>query len=236
MDKKHNDNRCEGCIIRQLNSLNTLSKDDLSKISDVKKEVHFNKGEQVFIEGQKLKGIYCIKSGNTKLSKISDNGNSHIVKVAGKGELLGKRSLISEGSTNLDAVALTDLEMCFIPKEKFVELINKKSFNDSIIKNMANELLRADNEIVNLAQKSVIQRLSHVLIYLSDKFGNDSEGFISIYLKRNEIADLIGTSKEGCIRMLSSFKKKKLIEIKGKKIKLLNKDSLYKIDVGLIKI
>ena len=98
MNKDHLDSRCESCIIRELNSFNALNKEDLSKISDVKQVISFKKGEQVFIEGQKLKGVYCIKSGNTKLSKISDNGNSQIVKIARKGELLGKRSLISEES------------------------------------------------------------------------------------------------------------------------------------------
>ena len=69
---------------------------------------------------------------------------------------------------------------------------------------------------------------------MNNEFGNDSEGFISLYLKRKEIGDLIGTSKEGCIRMLSSFKEKKLIDIKGKRIKIINKDDLSKIDLGLI--
>ena len=95
MNKDHLDSRCESCIIRELNSFNALNKEDSSKISDVKQVISFKKGEQVFIEGQKLKGVYCIKSGNTKLSKISDNGNSQIIKIARKGELLGKRSLIS---------------------------------------------------------------------------------------------------------------------------------------------
>jgi CRP-like cAMP-binding protein len=168
------------------------------------------------------------------LSKISDNGNSQIVKIARKGELLGKRSLISEESTNLDAIALTDMELCFIPKEKILELSENKSFMKALLINISNELKKSDNEFVNLAQKSVKQRLSHVLIYLNNEFGNDSEGFISLYLKRKEIGDLIGTSKEGCIRMLSSFKEKKLIDIKGKRIKIINKDDLSKIDLGLI--
>ena len=199
MNKDHLDSRCESCIIRELNSFNALNKEDLSKISDVKQVISFKKGEQVFIEGQKLKGVYCIKSGNTKLSKISDNGNSQIVKIARKGELLGKRSLISEESTNLDAIALTDMELCFIPKEKILELSENKSFMKALLINISNELKKSDNEFVNLAQKSVKQRLSHVLIYLNNEFGNDSEGFISLYLKRKEIGDLIGTSKEGCI-------------------------------------
>ncbi len=234
MKKDHLDRRCESCIIRELNSLNALNKEDLSKISDAKQVISFKKGEQVFIEGQKLKGVYCIKSGNTKLSKISDNGNSQIVKIASKGELLGKRSLISEESTNLDAIALNEMELCFIPKEKILELSENKSFMKALLINISNELKKSDNELVNLAQKSVKQRLSHVLIYLNNEFGNDSEGFISLYLKRKEIGDLIGASKEGCIRMLSSFKENKLIDIKGKRIKIINKDDLSKIDLGLI--
>ena len=235
MDKDCIKSRCEGCIIKQFNALNSLNNEELSKISDIKKEISLKKGEQLFFEGQKLKGLYCVKSGNTKLSKTSDNGNSQIIRIVGKGELLGTKSLISENSTNLDAIALTDMELCFIPKEKFTSLTHNKKFIRALLKYISNEIVKSDNKFVDLAQKSVKQRLSNVLIYLNDEFGNDSEGFIGLYLKRNEIADLIGTSKEGCIRILSSFKKKNLIEIKGKRIKIINRANLSKITLGLFK-
>jgi len=105
--RKPKESRCDNCIVRHLNSFKSLGREELSKISDVKEIKSIKKGETIFEEGERLKGIYCIKDGNPKLSKISDNGKNHIVKIASKGELLGQRSVISEKPQTLVPQHLT---------------------------------------------------------------------------------------------------------------------------------
>lgn len=230
----HQDGRCENCIIRQLNALKALSKEELKKISDSKVTKSVKKGDALFEEGEKLNGVFCVRNGVSKLSKMSDNGKDQIVKIATKGEVLGQRSVITEESTNLSAVALNDMEVCYIPKNHLTDNIsNNVEFTKAILIHMANDLKFADNVIVNMAQKTVRQRIAEALRYLDKNFGVDQDGYIAMTLTREDIANVVGTAKEACIRTLTSFKKEGWITTDGKRIKIEDDKALYRLIEGL---
>lgn len=232
--ENHKEGRCENCIVRQLNALNALSKEELKKISESKVTKSIKKGEALFQEGEKLHGVFCVRNGVSKLSKMSDNGKDQIVKIATKGEVLGQRSVITEEATNLSAVALNDMEVCYIPKNHFTENIsNNVAFIKAILVHMANDLKFADNVIVNMAQKTVKQRIAETLRYLDENFGTDPDGYIAMTLTREDIANVVGTAKEGCIRTLTSFKKEGWITTDGKRIKIEDDKALYRLIEGL---
>ena len=225
--------RCENCIIRQLNSLKALTKEELKKISDSKVTKSVKKGEVLFEEGERLNGVFCVRSGVSKLSKMSDNGKDQIVKIAAKGEVMGQRSVIAEERTNLSAVALNDMEVCYIPKHHLTDNINDNvAFTKAVLVHMANELKFADNVIVNMAQKTVKQRLAETLLYLKNNFGEDEEGFLNIILSREDIANVVGTAKEACIRTLTNFKKENMISTNGKRIKIVDEKMLCRLFEG----
>ena len=231
---KFMEGRCENCIVRELSSLKALNKEELKRISDSKVTKTIKKGEAIFEEGEKLNGVFCVRNGASKLSKMSDNGKDQVVKIATKGEVLGQRSVITEEATNLSAVALNNMEVCFIPKNHLTDSINSNpEFTKAILLHMANDLKVADDTIVNMAQKSVKQRIAEVILYLEKNFKTDSEGYISIILSREDIASVAGTVKEACIRTLTSFKKENLISTSGKRIKIEDKKALYKVVEGL---
>jgi CRP-like cAMP-binding protein len=226
-------NRCENCIIRELNSLKALKKDELKRISDSKVSKNIKKGEVIFKEGEKLNGVFCVRSGVSKLFKMCDNGKDQIVKMSARGEVLGQRSVITDERTNLSAVALSDMEVCYIPKQHLQDSINNNiDFTKAVLLNIANDLKFADNVIVNMAQKTVKQRCAETMIHLEDNFGTDCDGFIAVTLTREDIANVVGTAKEACIRTLSTFKKEKLISTDGKRIKIENKKALYRLIEG----
>ena len=161
---------------------------------------------------------------------MSDNGKDTIIKIATRGEVLGKRSVVTEEKTNLSAVAINDMEMCFIPKVHLLDSINDNpQFAKAILLQMAKDLKFADNVIVNIAQKTVKQRLAETLLYLDKSFGVDMEGFIVMTLTREDIANILGTAKETCIRTLTSFKQQNLIVTEGKRIKIEDHNTLLKL-------
>jgi len=232
-DDHHHEGRCENCIIRQLNSLKALSKEELKKISDSKVTKRVKKGDTIFEEGEKLNGVFCVRNGVSKLSKMSDNGKDQIVKIAAKGEVLGQRSVITEERTNLSAVALNDMEVCYIPKNHLTDNINDNvAFTKAVLVNMAQDLKFADNVIVNMAQKTVKQRLAETLLYLERNFGVDNDGYLKIILTREDIAGVVGTAKEACIRTLTTFKKEGWIATDGKRIKVEDEKALYRLIEG----
>lgn len=222
--------KCEQCIVREFSAIKALNKDELLKIADCKTSYTVKKGETVFDEGDALNGIYCIKDGICKLSKLSDNGKDQIVKLVKKGELLGQRSLISEESTNLSAVAVEEMQVCFIPKQEILQFFNENNqFSLNMMKSVCGDLKDADDNMVNLAQKTVKQRLAETLLKLESDFGIHEDGSLKIQLSREEIAGMIGTATESCIRLLSEFNKEGWVSLHGKKITLSNKRELQRI-------
>jgi CRP-like cAMP-binding protein len=223
--------KCEQCIVREFNSLKSLTKDELIRISGCKTSKVIKKGDTIFEEGDAINGVYCIKDGICKLSKLSANGKDQIIKLVVKGDLLGKNSLIREESANLTAVALNDMEVCYIPKSEIIEDLEKNpNFSMDILKQMAKDLKDSEDIIVNMAQKSVRERLADILIYIHNSFGVDDHGFLKIVLSREDYANVVGTATESAIRILSQFKKERLISTKGKQIKIIDLDGLRRME------
>lgn len=226
--------KCEQCIVRQLNSLGELTKDELVRISGCKSSDFVKKGEVLFDEGDHINGVFCIKDGVCKVTKMSSNGKEQIIKLIKKGDLIGERSLVSNEVANLKATAINDMEVCFIPKEEIIKDLNNNSkFTMSVLKDLAASLKEADNIIVDMAQKTVKQRLAETLLHLNKSHGsNEIDAPLDIQLSREDIASIIGTATESAIRLLSTFKKEKLIHLKGKEIYILNTKELLRIAEG----
>ena len=223
--------KCEQCIIKQFNALKSLTNEELVRISGCKTTRVIKKGEVIFEEGEIINGIYCVKDGICKLSKLSENGKDQIVKMVVKGQLLGQRSLITEEASNLQAVALNDMEVCFIPKHEIInDLQNNAKFSYEILKEMAHDLKEADDIIVNMAQKSVRRRLAETLVYIHDSFGVNPDKTLSVLLSREDFANIVGTATESAIRVLSQFKKEGLISIIGKQIRIESIEDLKRVE------
>ncbi|NMH86729.1 Crp/Fnr family transcriptional regulator [Flavivirga algicola] len=223
--------KCEQCIIKQFNSLKSLTKDELVRISNCKTSYTIKKGTVIFEEGEAVNGVYCVKDGICKLSKLSENGKDQIVKMVVKGQLLGQRSLVSDENSNLQATALNDMEVCFIPKSEIIADLQKNpKFSYDVLKDMAHDLKEADDIIVNMAQKSVRQRLAETLIHIHNSFGVNPDGTLSVLLSREDFANIVGTATESAIRVLSQFKKEGLISTIGKQIKIENIEGLKRIE------
>ncbi len=225
--------KCEQCIIRQLNSLNELTRDELLRVSACKTSEIIKKGTLIFDEGSHINGVYCIKEGVAKVSKMSSNGKDQILKLVKKGDIIGERSLVSNEASNLKAIAINDMELCFIPKEEIVRDLKKNSnFSMKVLQDLSDSLKNSDNAMVDMAQKTVKQRLAETLLYLNKNFRDENTGLLDISLSRDDIANMIGTATESAIRLLSELKKQNVISLKGKEIKILDATALKKIAEG----
>ena len=222
--------KCEQCIVREFSSLKALNKEELLKMANCKTSYTIKKGEPIFEEGETVNGIYCIKDGVCKLSKLSANGKDQIVKLVKPGELLGQRSMISDEPANLSAVALEDMEVCFIPRTEVLQFFNNNNqFSMNIMKSICGDLKESDDHMVSMAQKTVKERLAETLLYLEDTFGRNEDGSLHIQLSREELAGMIGTATESCIRLLSEFNKSGLIDLNGKKISIIDRSKLKRL-------
>lgn len=224
---------CEHCFIKNDNEFRTLVFEELESFSRSKTTLNIKKGENIVTEGHVMNGIYCLRNGKCKLSKLNTNGKSQIIKFLKQGDILGQRSILSEEPSGLTITALEDMQVCFIPKSKVLQSIKENpSFSLQMMKNISHQLNEANNSISMMAQKSVKERLADILLQLHSIFGEDSEGYIDVRLTREEIANAIGTATESAIRLLSNYKSEEILELKGRRIKILDYDSLKHCSEG----
>jgi CRP-like cAMP-binding protein len=222
---------CQQCVVKEFKTLRAIGEKDLILISGCKTPKLIKKGEILFREGESINGVYCVKEGVCKLSKLSANGKDQIVKLVVKGNLIGQRSLVNEEKSNLTAIAVNDMKVSFIPKHQVLHDLNKNvSFSMDMLQEMAKELKHADDFIVDMAQKSVKHRLADVLIFLNENLETDANGYLGVILSREDYAGIVGTASESAIRILSQFKKEGIISTEGKKIKIENLKGLQRID------
>jgi CRP-like cAMP-binding protein len=220
-------------MIRELNSFNSLTKDELVSLDEKRTIIHVKRGQPLFVEGTVLNGIYCLQSGECKVSKLTPNGKDQIVRFIKEGEIVGHKSILSGTSAKLSVTALEDMDVCFIPKQELLDLFAKnKEFSLDLTRSLCQSLDKANLTVATMAQKNVRERLAEFLLYFERMFGVDEKGFIAVKLTREEIANAIGTATESAIRLLSEFKRDGFILLRGKQIKLLDKPKLIHISDG----
>lgn len=203
---------------------------NLEEIEAAKVCTLYKKGQVVFQEGAYPFGIYCINSGKIKLSHCGDDGREQIVRLVKPGDVMGYKALLGGERYTASAIALDDASICFIPKDLFMSMLQKDpSLSFEMMRIIAGELRKAELKITHLAQKPVRERLAETLLFIKETYGVEPDGFtLNVRLSREEIANLVGTATESAIRLLSEFKKDGLIELQGKKIRLLNQDELVR--------
>lgn len=222
---------CELCLVRKQSSLCALTGEEVEALDRSRVSYSLKKGENLFSEGENINGIFCVKEGTCKMTKLSSNGNQQVVKLSTSGELLGQRSMIAEEPAGLSAVAVNDMHVCFIPKDKVLDFFTlNNQFSMQLMKAICGDLKEANSHLVDMAQKSVKQRLAGTLLYLHDTFGKEHDGSLKLKLSREEMAGIIGTATESCIRLLSELQKEGRVNLSGKNITLVDINSLKRLN------
>lgn len=209
-----------------------LSDEHLGNLSENKNHISHKKGQILYYEGTRPLGIFCISSGVVKVFKTASNGKEQIVRLAKKGDFLGYTSLIGEEVYTNTATIVEDANICFIPKEIFLKVLNEDPvFHRRITRAVCQDLGVMEDRLTDATQKTIRERLAFTLLKLSDSYGVEGEknNKIDIVLTREEIAGLVGTATETVIRLLSEFRKDSLIQFEGKKIIILDKKGIARL-------
>ncbi|CAN5550386.1 Crp/Fnr family transcriptional regulator [soil metagenome] len=210
---------------------NALNSTDLESLSFEKSCRLYERSEPIFHEGSYSDGLYCIHDGKIKITRMGPNGRETIIRFATGGDTIGYTALVSGEQLNVSAVALEPTQVCRVPRESIFRLIRANpSLTMNIMQLMSHELEESERRVVELAQKSVKERVAEALLVLKETFGYEADGeTISIHLTREELADVVGTATESVIRMLSEFKHLHIIETEGTNIRIKNVTALIRV-------
>ncbi|WPR76424.1 Crp/Fnr family transcriptional regulator [Algoriphagus sp. NG3] len=232
MTKTTSNHPCDLCSSRKLSMFSDLTVDQACNIADNKNMISHRKGQIIYYEEAKPLGVFCINEGVVKVFKTASNGKDQIIHLAKKGDLLGYSALLGEENYTNSAMVIEDAKICFIPKETFLKaLISNGQFFKRLTKALSQNIGVMEEKLVDASQKSIRERLAYLLLQLANSYGLDGgePQQINLVLSREEVASLIGTATESVIRLLSEFKKDGLIDLKGKKIVILDRKGLVKL-------
>ena len=224
---------CKRCKIGLTNVFSHLTLEELDKVSVEKHCKIFKPGELIYRQTSHLSGFFCIEKGIVKIYKTGPKGRPQIIRFAKAGDIIGYRSVLSKEAACTTAEALTETLACQISSNVLFDLIyHNASFSMEVMKLACDELGEANDYIMDLAQKTVKERLAEILLKLSEDFGLDENNVLQIPLTREDLAGMVGTATESLIRQLAELKKENLIDLKGRKIKVLNLGALKHIAEG----
>lgn len=195
-----------------------------------RKTIRFKKGETIFKEGDKVKGIYFIYKGIVKVHKQWGDEKELIVRIAKDGDIVGHRGLGSNTYYPISGTALETTTVCFIDLDFFQSTLKvNQSFLYQLMLFFADELQESERKMRNLAHMPVKGRVSQALLTLQAKFGITDEGFIDLSLSRQDLASFVGATYETVFRNINELIEETIIETSGKNIKIINEEKLLAI-------
>lgn len=193
--------------------------------SDEREVYDYKKKQALYVEGQRPKAVYYIKSGKVKTYKNNEDGKELITNIYSAGDFFGYTYVLEEINYKENAQVLEDAEIMHIPKDDFLALVlGDAQVAKQFIKLIAHNVHDKEESLLSLAYNSLRKKVAYQLMQVYDKFKKDNTN--TIKLSRENLAQTAGIATESLIRTLSDFKSEKLIDIQGNAITILNENKL----------
>ncbi|MGM0934919.1 MAG: Crp/Fnr family transcriptional regulator [Bacteroidota bacterium] len=192
--------------------------------------LYYKKTQLIYQEGSTPLGAYFVENGSIKITKLGSSGKEQILKISTNGELLCLSDLFSQSRYGNSAKTLEDSSLLFISKQDFWEVLKEDDqIFRSLLQQLALNIRKGNEKIVELAYKPVRGRLAEALLSLNSKFSTNGREPNQVAITRADLASYIGTVKETVNRLLSEFRSEKLISTQGTRIKISDPNGLERI-------
>ncbi|HXY16438.1 MAG TPA: Crp/Fnr family transcriptional regulator [Terriglobales bacterium] len=223
---------CLICKLRHSGFFCELPKDSLEQLEKIKYASAFPQGAVLFLEGQPARGAYIVCSGRVKLSTTSREGKTLILRIAQPGEVLGLHATVSGKPYELTAETLQPCQLDFIKRDDFLRFLQHHA--DACL-NAAQHLSQNCQDAYEMIRSlglshSVSEKVARLLLEWAADGENTKEGIrIKVSLTHEEMAQLVGTSRETVTRVLGEFREKHLAQLRGSTLMIQNKAGLEKL-------
>jgi CRP/FNR family transcriptional regulator len=208
----------------------------MSELEAISVSRRYPKGTLIFSEDEEAKGFFVVISGKVKVYKLSPEGKEQILHIVAPEQTFAEAALFAGSTYPAFAESLAQTRVLYFSKESFLNFIRE---NPQISLNMIASLSQWLRKFVSLVEelslKDVSARLSKYLIDLSAQSGRSSERGIEFELdiNKSQLASQLGTISETLSRALRKLRDKRIIEVEGKKITILQKEILEEISSGI---
>ncbi len=228
----------DSCLLCQLRSdrfFCELPKATLQAFDALKYSAAYPGGAILFSEGQMPRGIFLLCRGRVKLSITAADGKALILKITEPGEVLGLHATVNGTPYEMSAESLHPCQINFIKREDFLKFLREHS--DACLRaaeHLGSNCQSAYDQIRSLGlSHSAREKLARVLLEWAADGEQTREGLrVKLAMTHEEIAQMIGTSRETVTRILAEFRKKQLALIKGSNLLIRNRAGLERMIAG----
>ena len=208
-----------------------LTDEEREVLRNNSKILSFKKNEMIYCEGDEPLEMVCLLKGKVKIYKDGVGGRSQIIRMIRPIQYFAYRAAFAQEPYLTNAAAFEASTVCVIPMSIVEKLVySNPNLAMFFIRQLSIDLGIADERTVNLTQKHIRGRLAESLLFLRDSYGMEEDGAtISIYLSREDLANLSNMTTSNAIRTLSTFVAEHIIAMDGRKIKIIDEERLRKI-------
>ena len=201
-------------FVSALDLFHGVAQRDVRKITSLCTEKWISGGVTIFREGESADSLYVLRKGMVRLISLSDEGRETILHILKPDEVFGEL-LLSEEKRAFTAIAAEDSLVTIISQESFVELLSAvPTVALNFIRLLSKRLATVERGLAEFSHTWSYHRLARVLLQLSEKYGQEVPGgtLIDVRLTHEDLANLIGTSRETVTTQLSKFTRMGLLK------------------------
>jgi CRP/FNR family transcriptional regulator len=223
---------CVVCKLRNESFFCSLPPRTMDAFEKIKFPSSLPRGSVLFVEGQAPRGVYILCKGRVKLSVNSSDGKTMILKIAEAGEVLGLHASVTGIPYELTAETVQPCQVVFIKREDFQKFLAEHGDAClSAAQHLSNTCHNAYDTIRTIGlSHSASEKLARMLLELASEGEQTKDGIrVKLALTHEEIAQIIGTSRETVTRLLANFRKRQMATLKGSTLLIRNKASLERL-------
>ncbi|HEX9622851.1 MAG TPA: Crp/Fnr family transcriptional regulator [Streptosporangiaceae bacterium] len=209
--------------------LKELSRDDTNSLRPHVHVVTLRRGDRLYDEGDIDDQLYVVIEGKVKLTRTSSDGREVLVRVQGPGDMFGELAMFDPTYRTSNASAVTDARLAAIAHDDLrAVLADRPAIALLLLRELAQRLRIITDANTNLIFTDVPGRVAKALLELADKFGTEQEDgmLVSHDLTQEELAQLVGASRETVNKALADFAARGWIQLSAKSVLLLDPDRL----------
>lgn len=218
-------------IVRRAPLFTALDDASAASLRASMENVRLNKGAVLFSEGDEGDHLYVIVEGKLKLGTSSGDGRENLLSVLGPGEMFGELSLFDPGPRTATATAVTDVRLLSLGHDKVGPwIMQNPQVSLELLARLAQRLRRTNEVVGDLVFSDVPGRVAKALIDLGERFGKETnEGlYVNHDLTQEELAQLVGASRETVNKALADFAGRNWIRLDGRAVLVLDVERLSK--------
>ncbi len=217
-------------LVRRVLLFKHLQEPELTGLSKHLTRRAFHRGTMIFHKDQAGDALYIVESGRVRIFRTSESGKELEVSEAGAGEVFGELALLDGSSRSASVEAVEDTVTYTLNRDEFLRyLATAPQLAVAVIQLLSTRLRALTEYAESLAFLDLEARLARDLLQLGERHGVQADGLeINLDLNQTELATRIGATRERVNRALAAFRSQRLVELRGKKIVLLDLERLKK--------